>query len=705
MRATSAILLCLLGAATAGCTEDRASSLSHDGAPLSVDAPRSVSVDVPADSPERPSDDDAGAPAVDAEPDRSRASDESGCDTIGVGNATALAHAPDGAWLAVGNDIGFLSIIRRTDAAVLLTTHVADAPITSVTVSSDGTLLLVVAGTRVKVVERARGAVVAQWSPPPQEGLTPGRSAAFTPDATAFVIGTYNARNNSNGLEFRRTADGARLSHLLVGPGSAMPDALTVSPDGSVVAFSAFAFPLTAPGDAGLFTHREVWGVDLRTGKELWRLPDARGPIAFSADSRLVASRGLEDDVVEIWNLADRRRLRRIASGRAEGIAFVNGETMAVAGEGLSLFRVADGTFLRRLEPGRAPLSVSASGDELVSAAGTTVGFWRPRDGFASRTLDGPSSTIRNLSISPDGTLLALAEESGIRIWDVGGKRQRAFFPERVAWFGGVAFSPDGQRLAVAADDAVKLLDAIDGRTLWTALPPRGQVPSVVAFSADGRHVAAGMGDWTALVLDANTGAVTRSLGTPAPDALMGQLLLARTPVAFSPAGEILAVGGETSALFRLSDGATVRPLGPALDLAFSPDGQLLALQTPTHLAITRASDGGELRAVPHPEPHVIPPGLAFSADGRLLASSTTRLIDSTHTGVVRLVTVSSGETSVVGDTPLGQWSSIVFSPTTDSFAAILGSSLVRFICGHRDAAGGPCTRTNLGADQFQRQR
>jgi WD domain, G-beta repeat len=137
-----------------------------------------------------------------------------------------------------------------------------------------------------------------------------------------------------------------------------------------------------------------------------------------------------------------------------------------------------------------------------------------------------------------------------------------------------VAFSPDGKRLAAGSHDGtVKLWDASTGEELRTLKGHSDSVRSV-AFSPDGKRLATGSHDGTAKLWDTSTGEELRTLKGHSSDIW---------PVAFSPDGKRLATGSNdgTVKLWDANTGQELLTLKGHSDsvwsVAFSPDGKRLA--------------------------------------------------------------------------------------------------------------------------------
>src|SRR5262249_10422693 len=181
-----------------------------------------------------------------------------------------------------------------------------------------------------------------------------------------------------------------------------------------------------------------------------------------------------------------------------------------------------------------------------------------------------------------------------------------------------VAFSPDGRFLAAAGSDkTVRIRDPDTGRLIRSLQGHEGSVLSV-AFSPDSRLVASSSMDLTVRIWEAATGRVVHICS--------GQKLQAFC-VAFSPDGSRVAsatgdggvkfwdvvTGQETSAWRNISGSR-------GNILSFSPDGQHLAVVSGREVHIRAVADGRLEHTL---QGHFMPiEGLAYTPDGRRLATA-----------------------------------------------------------------------------------
>ena len=179
------------------------------------------------------------------------------------------------------------------------------------------------------------------------------------------------------------------------------------------------------------------------------------------------------------------------------------------------------------------------------------------------------ASKISVLEFSPDGRLLAVAEDDYIYLWNVGDWKPYLRLKGHLSDVTSVKFSPDGLTLASGSyDGTIKLWQVSDG-VLLNTLKGHGNQVTGVAFHPGGQQLVSTSRDHTARLWQIDGTSLHIFPGYPTFSA------------AYAPDGQTLALGyADSVRIYRLSDLNEIGRL-PSLDvvshLVFSPDGLLLA--------------------------------------------------------------------------------------------------------------------------------
>lgn len=321
------------------------------------------------------------------------------------------------------------------------------------------------------------------------------------------------------------------------------------------------------------------------------------GTVTVSADGELVAVPGPRGGV-RVWSTSDRRPLATLPTPRVPVTA------LAFAPDASALAIGDDGGDVRFLDPLTA----------------------RPK----AKTLALSESSPTAIEYSPDGSNVAVGRRDGrTQIFAIdSGEQLGPPLAANASAINDVSFSADGRLMATAGLDRTGALWRLDGeRAIGTVF--RGQPGAITeaAYTPDGGLVLTAGADGSVAARDPETGSIVRRF------ALGGQVLSA----AVSPDGATLAAGGTAGrvALWPVAD-SSAEPISVDLgrawaqQVAFSPDGEQLAVAVDGARGAWELGRGGQVRFVDpatgaetadrldlRGEPAI---GVAFSPDGQVLA-------------------------------------------------------------------------------------
>ncbi len=476
----------------------------------------------------------------------------------GEGSIRALAFAPDGKSLAC-TESGHSVKIYDVASTELVRVLKEEAPVGALAYSPDGKVLAAGAGRKGEPLNGVpqANAAVRLWNP--QTGQPDGVpldfpagkvrrtliALAFSPDGKTLAAGTdtYDLTESKQVGELTLWDMTTRKIRLHLAAHERQTGALAFSPDGSLLA---------SGGGDGII---KLWSLATGEVKQSLKPPIPTAPItclAFLPGGQQIVSSGDYGGSGNVWEVATGTLLRRNFGGGYAKFVLLDGGKTAVftSRNGPLLWDVATGRASQPLTSGDGnALAVTADGTTLATGAGDgSIRLWNVEPG-AERgrllgVLPGVDSIPQSVSISPDGSLLALGGPNGVRLWDThrAALRHLLTAPSGSA-INRSAFSPDSSLLIAATGGGVQMWETQGGLLLHTFAiadgpgSPAELMPGLVrevAFAPDGGRFGAGGGKQVYRLWNARTFALERTLSIPGVPTYV---------LDFSPDSSLLATG------------------------------------------------------------------------------------------------------------------------------------------------------------------